>query len=194
MVNVLISDIADGVAISDTDLFDVEQSGTSGKVTGQQYADYIQSKNGLARTFFADYDDSATASSPINVVAGTWTKLTCDALGSSTYTNDLPSGYSLWDTVNNRIDISDLSQDSRVSVRYDFIVTTSINNVGIKIRFKFNSDTPFYKTSRLPRMDEGSGDYEIFGPFNFYVGSGIVGRSVDVEVITTSSTQIEVKR
>jgi len=70
MVNVLISDIAAGAAISDTDLFEVEQSGTSGKVTGQQYADYIQSKNGLARTFFADYDDSATASSPKMIVTG----------------------------------------------------------------------------------------------------------------------------
>lgn len=76
-----------------------------------------------------DYNDLATATTPISVPAtNTYIALTNDGAGS--FTNKMPPGgvTDVWDTVNNRFDFSELSIGDMVDIRLDIEVTTSANN------------------------------------------------------------------
>lgn len=54
---------------------------------------------------FLDYQDTATAGTPINPAASTWTKLTNNELGANTRKNFAPDGVTdLWDPVTNEFD------------------------------------------------------------------------------------------
>ncbi len=83
---------------------------------------------------FVDYNDLATATTPIVCTAGVATKLTNDKLGAFTNTTYAPTGItSLWDTSTNQLDFSQLKLGDQLVIRVDITPTTLSTNTDITL-------------------------------------------------------------
>lgn len=94
---------------------------------------------------YADYNDSATATTPINLVANTPVYLTNDALGSNTK-DRLQTGIgadSLWDSTENKFDwfAAGLQLDDMVDIRLDIQVTTTAANQSYEVFLEMATDS-----------------------------------------------------
>lgn len=95
----------------------------------------VLSGEGYTREGYADYNDSATAVTPITVPANTWVVLTNDGLGPfsrSTLQNKVGVS-TIWDGFS-QFDWSELSIDDEVEIRVDADVTTSGANADVEIK------------------------------------------------------------
>ncbi|CAB4197658.1 hypothetical protein UFOVP1309_27 [uncultured Caudovirales phage] len=126
---------------------------------------------------FADYDDNATVSAPLALVANTWKKMTNDTLGVNTRTDALPSGItSVWNPSTNQFVFTEIPIDSTLDGRFDFIVTTNANNLTIDLSafvgigsasaFEF----PLLTSNHFPT----SGSYKLTAHNAMYIGSADV--------------------
>lgn len=91
---------------------------------------------------FIDYNDAATATTPLLHIGGIDTKLTNDGLGPFTNRLYLPEGITdVWDPINNQFDWTELSLGDMVDLRVDIdVTTTSINQeVDIEINLAVGS-------------------------------------------------------
>lgn len=123
---------------------------------------------------FADYDDNATVSAPLALVAGTWKKMTNDTLGANTRTNALPSGItSVWNTVNNQFVFTEIPLDSTIDGRFDFIVTTNANNLTIDLSafVGIGSASAFEFPLLTSTYFPSSGTYKLTAHSAMYIGS-----------------------
>lgn len=106
---------------------------------------------------FADYNDTATASTPVALVADTWTTLPNDGLGPFTQ-EQLPNGMTTMLGAGGAIDLTGLTQFSDVFVRPDYTVTPSSNNASLDFRFSLGSGADAYTLpTSLGRLDRGAG-------------------------------------
>ena len=110
------------------------------------------------RLYFVDYNDTSTASSPINLVADTWTDVPNDGLGAFSNTNYLPADVSGHLDSNGYIDLTELPIGSSMFVRPDFTVTPSVNNAALAFRFSLGTGAGSYTLeSDSGRLDLGAG-------------------------------------
>ena len=113
---------------------------------------------------FASYNDEATETTPITVVADTWTDITCDGTGSGTNVQHLPVTVNrLWDVVTNEIKLDELANSNFVTVRLQFKAVPVVNDVVISVRVDWTtqSGANFQITKRIGQLNEGSGvEYE----------------------------------
>lgn len=158
-----------GTEVSSTSSsFDTAVSNIAGHETRITSLENISHKIG-----FGDYNDSATATTPISVTGGAGlVDLTNDALGTYTTNTYLPSGISkLWDDVTNRFYFNELSLGDMVDIRCDIEVTTTANNQEIKLVLELGTSTvPFeipYRTSQY----KTTGTYKVNVLNGFYIGS-----------------------
>ena len=88
---------------------------------------------------FAFYEDTATASTPINLTQDTWTDLTNDKAGSGTLTTHKPSYITgdLWDSATNTIDLSEVPVGKVILIRNDYDITTGAANTRMDSRLYF---------------------------------------------------------
>lgn len=96
---------------------------------------------------FADFNDSATAVTPITYVpADNWKLLTNDKSGEFTLIDYLPEGITgaLYDS--NEFDFSEMSIGDMINMRTDLIVTTSSPNqeVETRLRVAIGTDSEFF--------------------------------------------------
>ena len=105
-----------------------------------------------------DYNDSATATTPVNLVAGTWTDVPNDQAGAFTNTTYMPTGVTSLMDVNGYLDFSQLTLGSSVFIRNDVEVTPNVNNALLEARYVLGDDVGEYTLGswRL-RLDTGSG-------------------------------------
>lgn len=125
------------------------------------------------RNGMADYNDTSTASSPVNLVADAWTTLPNDGLGAFSV-SDLPSGLtSLLDPSTGALNLTELPQYSDIIVRPDFTVTPDANNADLEFRFLLGTGAGEYT---LPftygRLDRGAGVAYRQSLAAFYVYAG----------------------
>ncbi len=106
----------------------------------------------------ADYNDTSTATTPLTLVADTWTTLPNDGLGEFSQEN-LPSGVTtLLDDTTGSLDISELTQYSDIFVRPDFTVTPDSNNADLEFRFLLGTGAGQYTLpTSFGRLDLGAG-------------------------------------
>jgi hypothetical protein len=87
-----------------------------------------------------DYNDAATAITPIVFAPDVWVDLTNDGLGDATnkiYAHpDIPD---VWDTVSNSFDFKDLELGDTLDIRLDVDVTTTAQNQVVDIALFVNS-------------------------------------------------------
>lgn len=112
---------------------------------------------------FFDYNDSATATTPINVPNnGTFVYLTNDGLGAFTNKNYPPSGITdVWNATTNTFDFSQLPLGSKMDYRLDLEITTNSNNQEVNVVLElgiggFNYDLSVaersYKTPKTHKL------------------------------------------
>lgn len=120
---------------------------------------------------FADYNDLATATVPINLVADTWTALPNDGLGAFTNKNYLPFGVTeLMDVASGKIDPSELRLGDFLLIRSDYTVIPSINNASLEFRYTLGTGGASYTLEgRSTRLDRGSGT-----PYRFALGVDMI--------------------
>ena len=116
--------------------------------------DEVPAKSGIA-----DYNDTSTTATPINLVANTWTTITNDGAGAFTNLNYLPDGTtSLMDTSTGAFDFSQLELGDNVLVRNDYEVTPNINNALLELRYQLGVNSGVYTLPTvISRLDDGSG-------------------------------------
>lgn len=127
----------------------------------------------LAERFgFGDYNDAATAVTPIVLSPDTWTPLTNDALGAFTEVSYLPDGVTSLLGAGGAIDVSELSLGSDIFVRHDFTVTPNSTNQTLEFRYTAGSAAPYTLESHLGVVDTGSGQPKKYNVLNYiYVGN-----------------------
>ena len=108
---------------------------------------------------FIDYNDALTASSPIALLADTWTTITNNGLGAFTNKTYKPDGVSeLMDVSTGSIDATELSLGDSILIRNDFTITPNTNNASLEFRYQLGGvGNEYTLDKRLGRLDEGSG-------------------------------------
>lgn len=101
---------------------------------GDELRTFINSLEGVTPNGWQNFQSSGDTVTL--TTAGQWYDLTNDALGSLTSTEYSPEGVgALWDSSEDRIDVSSLSVGDILKVRIDLTPTTAINNTLIHLRF-----------------------------------------------------------
>ena len=121
----------------------------------------------------ADYNDTSTATTPISLVANTWTTLPNDGLGTFSQEN-LPNGVTtLLDDTTGALDISELTQYSDIFIRPDFTVTPNSNNADLEFRFLLGTGAGQYTLpTSFGRLDLGAGIEYRRGTNALYIYAG----------------------
>ena len=124
---------------------------------------------------FIDYNDTSTSTTPITLVADTWTTIPNDGLGAFTNKTYKPDGNvtELMDTSTGAIDPTGLHLGDTILIRNDFTVTPNTNNASLEFRYQLGTGGGSYTLGkRLGRLDEGSGiDYRFsLNPDLIYMG------------------------
>jgi len=84
-----------------------------------------------------NYNDLATATTPISHTGGVDTKLTNDTLGPATLTPFPPEGVTqVWDEVANQFDWTELRNGDTVDIRLDLEITTASANQELEVYMK----------------------------------------------------------
>lgn len=133
-----------GEIVSHTEIPDLEKLVGLGLVKytdGQRVSRYLEqntstlsisannSASRVARVGFYDYNDSATATTPISLTAGNWVDLTNNGLGPYTITSfGLDNLSGIWNTSTNRFNFSGLNLGDMLDLRVDIQVTTTSPN------------------------------------------------------------------
>ena len=120
---------------------------------------------------FADYNDSATSTTPVSITADVWEEVPNDGLGAFTNTGFIPATVSSLFS-NNKIDVTDLDLGDAIIIRYDFTLTPSINGAFGELRLSLGSGLGSYYLNRpIGTLSNGSGyDYQVTGEFYIYMG------------------------
>lgn len=113
----------------------------------------LSNQNGVV-----DYNDTATATTPITLTTNTWTTLTNDGLGAFTNTTYAPEGSLPMLSGTGQIDISRLSLGSWLVIRPDYTVTPSSNNSSLEFRYQLGTGAGAYTLEKNEgRLDLGAG-------------------------------------
>ncbi len=120
-----------------------------------------------------DYNDAATATTPISVTGGGgYTDITNDGLGGSTNKTYRASGVSeLWDVSTNLFDWSDLSLGDTVLIRLDVKVTTTSANQTVDTKLLLGVGGSPYSLMHSEKQFKTAGAHEI-DKFAFMVYMG----------------------
>jgi len=123
---------------------------------------------------YVDYNDLATASTPVVLVTDTWTDVPNDKLGAFTNEDSLPPTVTnLMDGSTGYLDFSDLSIGSDLLIRIDFSVTPEINNALMETRYVLGQGAGEYTlTVNSKRLDTGSGVPYSSAKGSFYIYMG----------------------
>lgn len=141
------------------------------KRTASDFESRIVSLESIERQGFADYNDAATASSPIALLSDVWTVVTNDTLGAFTNTTYLPEGVSSLFS-SNEIDVSELSLGDAILIRYDFTITPQVNGSFCELRLSLGNGGGAYNLNRpIGTLSNGAGyQYQVTGEFYVYMG------------------------
>ena len=155
-----------------TSLFPDGQAANS--ITAQDMRDLIVSLS--MRGGYADYNDLATATTPLSHTGGVDTYLTNDAAGANTAKNWINPGITdVWDDVADEFDWSELAVGDTVDIRFDIDVTTTAANQEIDIDLEMASgDAIQFDLHFLRDSFKTAGTYKIGAVAMIYIGSATV--------------------
>lgn len=137
--------------------------GTGEQAKRKNYNELVRRVNSIEgasfQQGFIDYNDTSTSSSPLSLVADTWTQLPNDGQGAFS-NDDYIASYvtNLMDTSTGKIDPRDLSLGDILLIRNDFSVTPQQNAASLSLRYTLGSGGNVYTLEKsMGRLDEGAG-------------------------------------
>lgn len=140
-------------------------------ISGQNLRDNLVSLT--AKTGFFDYNDLATASSPITITGGAGaTPLTNDELGPFTNKTYPPALITdVWDASGGVFDWSELSLGDMVDIRLDLEVTIASTNTEINIELHLGAGGGVYTIPFIPLVNvKSTGSYRGLRYNGIYMG------------------------
>jgi hypothetical protein len=128
---------------------------------------------------WADFEDAATAGTPISVTGGGGAvTLTNNKAGANTQTAYLPDGVTtaLWNASTNAFSFAELAVGDMVEVRLDITVTTTAANqeVFLQLDMSQGGSSPFSLMLGTDKQFKSAGAHRTVEAFWFYIGSGDV--------------------
>ena len=144
---------------------------------------------------FADYNDTSTSTTPVDLVSNVWTDIPNDGAGAFTNTTYLPTDTTrLMDTATGEFLFDELSLGDTVYIRNDFTVTPATNNQLLKLRYTLGAGAGTYTLeTTIGRLDSGSGVGYRFSlvPFFIYIGDlNTKDNPVKLQLKTTGNATI----
>ena len=108
---------------------------------------------------FFDYNDTATAVTPITLPADTWVTVTNNGLGAFSNSSYPPTDVTnLMNTMTGDFDFSELELGDNVLVRNDFTVTPSVDNSVLELRYQLGTGPDAYTLEHIEaQYQSGSG-------------------------------------
>lgn len=166
----------------------------NGSITPQDIRDLIVSVAHQHKHGIVDYNDLATATTQIVVPADVETKLTNDTLGPNTNISYLPMGVtSIWNTVTNQFDFTELSLGTMVNLRITIDVTTSSLNTDVNLDMKLGIGDGEYKIQFDRTSHKAVGTYSLSRFIGIYIGDTNTRDNPAEFVITTdNNTTVQV--
>ena len=123
---------------------------------------------------WADYADTATVGTPINVTAVP-AVLTNNGLGVDTNTTYLPVGRNgitqLWDTSSNGFDFSDLNVGDMVDIRMDISVIIALTNTVVDVNLLMGTGGSVVVPFISDQNYKATGTFEVIRYMGIYIGS-----------------------
>lgn len=164
-------------------------------ISPQDVRDFLVSSLGG----FGAYDDLATKSVRLNLVAGVRHPYECDAGGPQGETGFLPYPKipvtdELWDATNDRILLDNLPAGSRIIVRLNFTINPASPNTGLDlfIRFSNSSDVFIFELDVSVAEIKTTGDHGEVVTVDFFIGSVIQDGFVDIEFLSSNNATVEI--
>jgi|GEM_PF-5981950 len=175
-----------------TNLFQDGQADSS--ITEQDMRDFIISV--VNRGGWADYNDTTTAGTPINITGGGgYVDMTNDGAGTNSQNRFVhPSITDLWDTTNNYFDFSQLELYDEVDFRFDLQVTTTTANQQVDVGLEFASGDPAQFTQQIyTNVYKAAGAQPIRFLYNIYMGSNaVLNNPAKIQVQSDSNATVVV--
>lgn len=101
-----------------------------------------------------DYNDLATATTPISAVGGVPTDLTNDEAGAFTNKATAPAGVTdVWDAVGDTFDFSELNLGDMIDIRLDIEVTTLSTNTELNVALELGTGGSTYQIPFITELD-----------------------------------------
>lgn len=145
------------------------------------------------RIGFFDYNDLATATTPISVTGGVETKLTNDGAGPQTIKTYAPVGVTdIWDEVNDDFDFSELSNGDMIDIRVDLEVTTSVINQEFSVDMNAGIGGFPYVIPLIKAEFKTAGAQQVSSFRGFYIGDDNT-RLNPAEIVINSASDCDVK-
>ena len=120
---------------------------------------------------FEDYNDTST-SAGMSLVAGAWTDIPNDGLGSFGTTQYSPPGVGPLINSSGQIDLSTLSLGDSVLVRADLRITPKISGACLDFRYSLGAGVGAYFLNQPTQsLSDGSREYPMAFLSLFYVGN-----------------------
>jgi len=147
---------------------------------------------------YADYNDTTTATTPINLTAGTPAYLTNDAAGAFTR-DSLQSGLianTLWTSVDNKFDWAGagLVSDDMVDIRLDIELTTTTANQEFEVVLEMNTDGVPYDIPFANGIVKTAGSINVNRYNGVYMGdSGTLNGKARFKIVTDSAATVLVR-
>lgn len=182
--------------ITYTDKIDntVSQLPEINKITAANMNEIKESINAIydSKGGFANYEDTATETTPIVLSADVWTTLTNNKLGSHT-TEAFKPPYvtgNLWDSANNKIDLSSVPVGKTVLFKCDFEIVQTTNNTVIEARLSGGGhDVHFFNAE----IKQAIGSHHFCQTTMFFVEDAAMQTAgLGVQVKAENNSQLEV--
>ena len=114
--------------------------------------------NNLPSTGFIDYNDTSTSTTPLVLLADTWTTIPNDGLGSFSNDTYAPEGVSVLMNGSGALVFTELSLGATVLIRNDYVVIPNTNNSLLEFRYQLGAGGGLYTLEKIVgRLDSGSG-------------------------------------
>lgn len=145
---------------------------------------------------WVDYNDTATQSSPLAVVADVPKKLTNDGLGqytNKTYQSKYITG--VWNTSTNQFDFSEMQIGDTIDVRIELDLTTTANNQEARVEFHFGVGDPATYTiaASSPLQYKNAGTYKVHAFSGFYIGNSLtLDNPGEVYIVSDNTASVKV--
>jgi hypothetical protein len=143
------------------------------------------------RSGWGTYDDTATASTPLTIVADTPKLLTTDKLGPQTDERFLPFGVTtLFSSVNNRVQLTGLQEGEIISIRNDLVFTPGSTNTVSRIQYEFLNSVgaSVFTVNKFIAFSKAASVAEQFVVSTpFFIGAAIADGEVEVSLVADSN-------
>ena len=128
-----------------------------------------------------NYNDDVTATTPINLINGSWVHVTNDGIGTNTFLGGAFSDITPYNIVTGNFEFSELELFDSIDIRLDTIITTSSANEFVEARIMLSLGSLDIPLTFVSETFKSAGTYPLFGSIKVVLYTELV-RAVDARI------------